>query len=407
MKRSQTTKRRLLAVGAALIALALVVVTWFAATQFQSSAQREASALPPEPQPIMVDIVRTDLTDRTTMKAAAQRTGERKYVLPKPGATSVITAAGVTDGQPLSSGSIVAWVNDRPVFAFKGPFPLYRDLGPGDTGEDVRMVQRALADMGYDIDPDGVFGSVTARYVTDLFRSNGAQAATREKKIEATEQRGVESAQSEGDKQQTQPRPSTRPEQETYLRSSEVLIISDLPGYVVTVPPVGTTLGDENSALVLAASTIQLTSQVPGSIVTRLQPGRQATASVGEQSMALTIASIEDKKAEHNTGDSSAPVTASNSIVTFSSSDKIPPEWVGSNDILITVDLTDPLLDVFVVPQRAIAVDALGVASVLVEQGNELVQVPVKHISCLTGMCAIEAASSTPLSEGQRVRVDR
>ena len=45
-----------------------------------------------------------------------------------------------------------------------------RDLGPGDSGEDVERFQAALATWGYDLVADGHYGPVTAAVVTALQR---------------------------------------------------------------------------------------------------------------------------------------------------------------------------------------------------------------------------------------------
>ena len=57
---------------------------------------------------------------------------------------------------------------------------------------------------------------------------------------------------------------------------------------------------------------------------------------------------------------------------------------------------------------RAIAVDAAGQSHILLQQGDSFVQLPIRQLGCVTGMCAIESTqASTPLSAGLNVRVDR
>ena len=62
------------------------------------------------------------------------------------------------------------WVNSCSVIALAGQFALYRDLYLGARGDDVRMVQQALADLGYDVGVDGELGAGTADAVRDLYR---------------------------------------------------------------------------------------------------------------------------------------------------------------------------------------------------------------------------------------------
>lgn len=451
---SSHRRTAMLSVTAILVALALVAGTWLAATRFQSSAQREAAAQPPPAQPIVVDIVRTDLVERTTMKATAARNGIRNVALPKPGATSVITRAGVGADEVLHSGQVVTWINDRPLLALRGPFPLYRDLGEGDSGEDVRMIQQALADLGYDINPDGTFGTWTAAQVRELFRSVGAEVATREKKADPADRAGTDA---EGNKEtdsrtgeaSTNNNAGTNarqeppaPQEEVVLRATETLILPELPAHVSAIPPVGTTLGESGSTLTLAGSNTTLTSEVPGAVAARLQVGRRGIATLGEQSIDVTIDNIaaagKNRPGAQGEGAGTSAVIASesggldggpgsqgntNSIVRLTPvSGQLPANWAGKSDILITIDLSEPMMDVLVVPQRAIAVDASGVASILVEDGDQFTQVNVVQRACITGMCAIDISDTTTtthqsggtggsaatlLREGKRARVDR
>ena len=399
----------LIAVG---VAITLMVGTWFAASQFQSSAQRVAAAEPPAVQPVLVPVQKTDLVDRTTMKATAKRSGERKYVLPKAGATSVITREGVKKGQELRSGQIITWVNDRPVFALKGGFPLYRDLGPGDTGEDVRMLQKALADLGYDIAADGIFGSWTATCIKNFYTDNGAVPAQREKKQEPSANNEPTPERPQSDAQMPTPRPASKPQQENYLPASEVIMIPELPGHISSTPTLGTTLGDDNSALEMASSTVVMSSEIPGPVAARFSEGRPGKAILGETAIDITVSTISEKKDEAS-GDETSPAfgreSSGNSIVQFSAvNSKIPAEWAERNDILIEIDLSEPMLGVLTVPQRAIAIDATGKASVLIHNGATFTQTPVRELGCITGMCAIEAAGTESLlKEGVHVRVDR
>ena len=61
-------------------------------------------------------------------------------------------------------------VNGRPVLALQGDAPMYRTLRPGDTGDDVRQLELALARLGFDPGPvDGTYDAVDrARRHRDL-----------------------------------------------------------------------------------------------------------------------------------------------------------------------------------------------------------------------------------------------
>jgi len=93
-------------------------------------------------------------------------------------------------------------------------------------------------------------------------------------------------------------------------------------------------------------------------------------------------------------------------VVLRASSGQIPAEWVGRSDVLITLNLSQPVLDALLVPQRAVSVDAGGTASVLVAQeGGAFAQVVVTELGCTAGTCAVSSEDGR-LAEGMSVRVD-
>lgn len=91
------------------------------------------------------------------------------------GASVVVTGTPAKAGQELSPGDVVIEVNGRPVIFLRMPFPMYRDLRQGDSGDDVAAVQRALTGAGvYSGAVDGVYGPRTSGAVAGLYRAAGA-----------------------------------------------------------------------------------------------------------------------------------------------------------------------------------------------------------------------------------------
>src|SRR5436305_11926427 len=77
-------------------------------------------------------------------------------------------------GDKIDCGSVLYRVDDRPVLLLCGSVPAYRDLHSGDTGNDVRQLNRALHDRGYDVAPDeAVFTSKTQNALETLQHDNG------------------------------------------------------------------------------------------------------------------------------------------------------------------------------------------------------------------------------------------
>lgn len=66
--------------------------------------------------------------------------------------SGVVTAA-VEDGSTVERGDVVAVIGDEPVVALYGSVPMWRDLGYGDVGDDVRQLELNLVQLGFD--PDG------------------------------------------------------------------------------------------------------------------------------------------------------------------------------------------------------------------------------------------------------------
>ncbi|MFJ6392204.1 peptidoglycan-binding protein [Streptomyces sp. NPDC091972] len=72
------------------------------------------------------------------------------------------------EGDTLKRGDAVYRVNERKVPLLYGSIPFYRTLEPGSEGKDVRMLERNLADLGYDgFDVDDEYTSGTARAVEE------------------------------------------------------------------------------------------------------------------------------------------------------------------------------------------------------------------------------------------------
>jgi hypothetical protein len=72
------------------------------------------------------------------------------------------------EGDTLKRGDAVYRVNERKVPLLYGSIPFYRTLEPGSEGNDVRMLERNLADLGYDgFDVNDEYTSGTARAVEE------------------------------------------------------------------------------------------------------------------------------------------------------------------------------------------------------------------------------------------------
>lgn len=401
--------RRLLPWAALLAGAALIAAgTWVVALRFQSPAQREAAASPPPAGPVTVQVTRGDLTEQTTVLATAARSEAVSVAVPAPAeGRGVVTRSSAIAGGSVSSGGAVLWVNSRPVIALAGQFALYRDLYLGARGDDVRMVQQALADLGYDVGVDGELGAGTADAVRDLYRNLDAQAPQDADAGRAAPAPQAASPAPSGDPTAASGPSGAQAQPALVLPAAEVMIVPTLPAVVTSVPAVGATV-DGQAAVVFGAQEVTLSASMPAGVQARMTPGLTGTATLQEQSVDVAVAQVRPASAENRpqgAGETAAPA-AEAGVVLRASNGQIPAEWVGRSDVLITLNLSQPVLDALLVPQRAVSVDAGGTASVLVAQeGGAFAQVVVTELGCTAGTCAV-ASEDGRLAEGMSVRVD-
>lgn len=155
------------------VALIVGVVTlvgaggWFAGSQMQSPADAAAAHQAPEAGPVTVAVVRRKLTASVVTQGSVEFGAPHAVSLSGPvgspdaagdgQATAQLVTKLPTEGATLREGSVLMQVSGRPVFVLRGPVPMYRALGPGMSGEDVRQLQSALRRLGHD--PGAVSGN--------------------------------------------------------------------------------------------------------------------------------------------------------------------------------------------------------------------------------------------------------
>jgi hypothetical protein len=86
---------------------------------------------------------------------------------------TVVSGAVRGVGETIGYGDLVAEVSGHPVFAMPADVPLFRDLVPGDSGNDVAGVQRVLVDRGLLGEANGKFDNATLRALTEWFKAAG------------------------------------------------------------------------------------------------------------------------------------------------------------------------------------------------------------------------------------------
>jgi peptidoglycan hydrolase-like protein with peptidoglycan-binding domain len=134
-------RRRLLVwavLGAVLIAVGAGAWLW------ANNASSEAA-------PAAAGPVATVTVDRGTISATESWEGTLEYGVPvtvKSSAAGTVTRL-VDQGETVERGDELYRVNERAVVLLFGSVPMYRDLAPGDSGIDVRQLEKNLAKLGY------------------------------------------------------------------------------------------------------------------------------------------------------------------------------------------------------------------------------------------------------------------
>ncbi|MFD3758604.1 peptidoglycan-binding protein [Streptomyces sp. NPDC058622] len=163
------------AVGAVLLSGAGVA----ASLVIKSPAQTAAEAGPPPLDVLVAQVEKRVLRDTVIVRGTVT-SAQSLQVTPavaggEGAATPVVTKVAVRQGDRVDAGKVLLEVSGRPVFALPGGLPVYRDLKPGATGDDVKQVQKALSGLGHGTGSDraGTFGAGTKAALGSFYRSIG------------------------------------------------------------------------------------------------------------------------------------------------------------------------------------------------------------------------------------------
>jgi multidrug efflux pump subunit AcrA (membrane-fusion protein) len=161
-------------IGAVVVAAA---VGWFFGSRIRSPAEAAADAAPPTPSNITVPVV------SQVLSADVITRGDIVYDEPVSVSLSgsfaetpekLVVTQAVEVNTELVEGAMAVEVVGRPVFLLTGEIPMYRDLRPGATGDDVLQVEEALSRMGYFVGvPDDLWDVATGAAVAAWYQDAG------------------------------------------------------------------------------------------------------------------------------------------------------------------------------------------------------------------------------------------
>ncbi|MEU9469701.1 peptidoglycan-binding domain-containing protein [Streptomyces avermitilis] len=178
--------------GIIVAAVGLVgVAGWFAGSQMQSPADAAAAHQPPKGGPVTVTVERRSLTASVVAQGSVAFASPQSLALAGPvgppdsgsggsGSTDEVvqrvTKAPVA-GSEVKEGTVLMQVSGRPVLVLRGSVPMYRTLGPGTSGDDVKQLEQALTRLGINSGgTSGQYGQSTAAAVSRWYKSKGFHA---------------------------------------------------------------------------------------------------------------------------------------------------------------------------------------------------------------------------------------
>ncbi|MFE9929127.1 peptidoglycan-binding protein [Streptomyces sp. NPDC005533] len=178
---SSGINRRRKVLGAVVVAAALFSAAGVGVGSFiKSPAQAAADKSAPAPSVLSAALEKRVLKDTVTIRGtvtadqSVQVTGAAAGAAGG-GAKPVVTKVNVKAGETVAPGKVLVETSGRPVFALQGTLPVYRDLKPGATGQDVAQLQQALAALGHKTGSDakGTFGPGTKAAVQAFYAAIG------------------------------------------------------------------------------------------------------------------------------------------------------------------------------------------------------------------------------------------
>jgi peptidoglycan hydrolase-like protein with peptidoglycan-binding domain len=386
---SRLRRRRLIVL---VIVAAVVVATGgglVLATQIKSPAQQAAETRPPPLTELSASVQRTVLT--TTVLGQAVVSAPREFSVSTAGGgdaggggggssagqdvQQIVTRVFQRKGSYVGQGSVLFEVAGQPFFLLQGTVPAYRNLQPGETGQDVVQLQNDLQAMGYSVggDTSGDFGPGTAAAVSAYYKAIGYQAAQ-----VTTGPRGTRGA---------------------FVPLGEYAFVPQLPARVVKL---GATVGKAPSgSMTLALGHPGLAGQLNPSEARLVRPGMPVTITEpgGGPTIGGRVTSVSNSTA------SKASISGGLYVAIGVRPDRQLPMSLVGQDVSLTVASARSAGPVLAVPEAAVFAGADGGTYVTKLVGAARIKVAVRVGMSGSGLLQVTPLSSGALSAGDRVAI--
>ncbi len=175
---------RIILIAVAIVAVIGAVGGLLISTSIKSPADLAAQSQPPGLTQLTATVRRQVISSTVLAQGAVSQPAEVSGPAASgggggsAGAQPIVTQIFLHIGTDVVPGSVILEVAGRPVFMFAGTIPAYRNLVPGETGDDVTELQAALESLGFGLgaDTSGVYGRGTAAAVAAFYQSIGYSA---------------------------------------------------------------------------------------------------------------------------------------------------------------------------------------------------------------------------------------
>lgn len=406
-------------------AISLAVAAIAVGRDFVSPQQQAAQAAPPKASVITAKIGYGTLSATAETRADIAEVHPTSVGVPSDlaGAQAVVTSLKVKAGSTISNGEELLTVAERPVFAFTGSIPAFRDIVPGTNGVDVSQLQAGLRAAGYGTggDSSGTYGVGTENAIRQLYAAAhvpvaltspdadhklaslataittaGTALRSAQNKL-SQDQRAGKSSELAADRSTvngaqtrlTKAQQALTTAQQTIgvtVPSGEVVFVPRLPEQLVQLKVHAGSTASSGLAQI-GSGTIRLTAQVDGSTQAELRAGMAATATVDQSgaTFPLTVSAV-----------AAQPTTDAQGIpsykVTFAPSGSVSASLVGQN-VAVQITISSSDTSAFYVPVSAISTSSSGQTyiTVLGKKG------PQQEIQVSLGLSTGGSQAITPL----------
>jgi membrane fusion protein, multidrug efflux system len=369
--RNRMRRRRIFALAVVGLVIVAVIGAFLLTSAIKSPAEQAEETKAPAATPLTVPVVKTVLTATVLAQAAVGAPPEvSPSVLGGGGGSGdvqpIVTRVYHGQGSYVGQGTVLVEVAGQPFFVLGGTVPAYRDLSPGETGQDIVQLQDDLGQLGYGLGADtlGVYGPGTAAAVSAFYQAIGYTAPT----VSTGKKGGREAMIPLGDY-------TFAPHLPARVSSMELTV-----GQAAKASGITLAMGSPVVAGQLTASNARLVRA--GMKVTITEPGTGTTVPGRVTSVAHTTAS---------TASISGGLYVAMGIRTRR---PLPLSLVGQ-DVTITIATARSAGPVLAVPEAAVFAGASGGTYVTVDRGGKLTRVAVR-----VGMSASGLLQVTPLRSG-------